>query len=439
MGKRASVRWHEKAGCYCSDAGEPVVDKSGRLRRQTVYFRGIAKSDRRKAQDALDRLVQTREEQIVTEGDLKIGQLVQLYLAWSEGHARPLTFTGHRKILSKFLRATHGAKSYRDKLAKDFTATDLTRIISAWLNAGHGPNYIGRMVASVQAMLNWAAAPIADREPERLILANPIKGFSHEATRAPRSPDRFAPDEEIASFLGFLRKRIEGLGGENVKRFEGMTADMIEVAALTGARPGELRVAEWTDYDPEAVELGAETWGRIRLDTERWKAGGKTGEFREVFLPPEAVAIIERIKAHPNHHPRFIWTHKRGARSATRGADVRVHGEPWSESSLPTKILKLRRIAIAAGVALADKGENRFVLYRLRHTAAARLLMAGVPVALVAKILGTSPEMITRVYGSYLSKSLVEAAALGLIRKSTSDESSSDAPRQADPSRPNLP
>lgn len=436
MAKRASVRWHEKAGCYCSDAGEPVIDKSGRLRRQTVYFRGIAKSDRRKAQDALDALVQAREEQIVTEGDLRLGQLVQLYLAWSEAHARPLTFKGHRKILSKFLRSTHGAKSYRDKLAKDFSATDLTRVITTWLKAGHGPNYIGRMVASVQAMLNWAAAPIADREPERLIAVNPIKGFTHEATRAPRSPDRFAPDEEIAAFLAFLRKRIESLGGENVRRFEGMTADLIEVAALTGARPGELRVAEWTDYDPTAVELGAETWGKIRLDTKRWKAGEKTGEFREVFLPPEAIVIIERIKTHPNHHPRFIWTHKRGARSAARGADVRVHGEPWSESSLPTKILKLRRLAIGAGVALEDTGDNRFVLYRLRHTAAARLLMAGVPVALVAKILGTSPEMITRVYGSFLSKSLVEAASLGLVRKPTSPEPSSAAPSQADPSHP---
>ncbi len=228
-------------------------------------------------------------------------------------------------------------------------------------------------------------------------------------------PTRFAPDAEVAAFLAFLRDRAARMG-PLAGRFERLTADLVEVAALTGARPGELRVAEWGDFEPAAVEVAGEVWGRIRLDAARWKAGGKTGEAREIYLPPAAVAIVEAIRALPGHHPRFIWTHKRGARSARRGADVASHGEPWTDSSLPRKVADLRREAIAAKVLVDDTGANRFVLYRLRHTAAARLLMAEVPVATVAKLLGTSPDMIVRTYASYLSSHLVAAAARGLGR-----------------------
>lgn len=435
MARIPKVTWHEKAGCYRSDVGDTYTDAKGKTRRKTKYFQGFAKSDRRGAQAALEAYVRARDDQFVPAGEFTLEKIAELYLNWSERTAKPLTYLGHSKILSRFLDAGPPGRKYGAIRARDFTATDLERVVNAWAKAGRKPNYIGRMVASVQAMLNWAAAPMADREPERLIDANPVKGFASDLTRAPRSADRYAPDGEIAAFLEFVRVRALGVKGTTARRFELMTADLIEVAALTGARPGELRVAEWGDFEPSAELVAGEAWGRIRLDASRWKAGGKTGEFREVYLPPAAVAIVERIRSDSDHHPRFIWTHKRGARAASRGADVRRHGEPWSEQSLPKKITALRRMAIAAGVELEDAGANRFTLYRLRHTAAARLLMAGVHVATVAKLLGTSPEMITRTYSSFLSKHLVEAAALGLGNRSvTSPSGAAD-----DSGRPNPP
>jgi integrase len=436
MARTPKVAWHEKAGCYRSDVGETYTDANGKTRRKTKYFQGFAKSDRRGAQAALEAYVRARDDQYVPAGEFTLEKIAELYLERSERTAKPLTFLGHSKILSRFLDAGPPGRKYATIRAQDFTATDLERIVNAWAKAGRKPNYIARMVSSVQAMLNWAAAPVADREPERLIDANPVKGFSSDATRAPRSADRYAPEEEIAAFLEFVRARAKSVPGPLARRFELMTADLIDVAAMTGARPGELRVAEWADFEPSAEVVAGESWGRIRLDASRWKAGGKTGEFREVFLPPAAVELIERIRAHPDHHPRFIWTHKRGARSSSRGADVRAHGEPWSEESLPKKITALRRGAIAAGVELADTGTNRFTLYRLRHTAAARLLMAGVHVATVAKLLGTSPEMITRTYSSFLSKHLVEAASLGLGSRTPTSAPSVSADDSGRPNRP---
>ena len=81
--------------------------------------------------------------------------------------------------------------------------------------------------------------------------------------------------------------------------------------------------------------------------------------------------------------------HKRGPLAAGRATTDPKHGDPWSAESLPTKICSLRRQAILAGVPLQNKGDGPFVLDRLRHTAAAKLLMAGVDVGTVARLLGT--------------------------------------------------
>ena len=207
------------------------------------------------------------------------------------------------------------------------------------------------------------------------------------------------------------------------RRFERLTIDLIRVAYLTGTRPGELRVAEWTDFESRAVEVVTlgQWWGRIRLDPKRWKSGDKTGPSRDVFLPPEAVEVVEAIQALEGHHPRFIWTHKRGPILRKRETEIaqdeaaaRSHGVMWSETALPNKVCALRRLAIADGVPLLDEGPNRFVMYRLRHTRAAELLMGGVDIGTVAKLLGTSVSMIEGTYGSYTAGHLAEAAAKGI-------------------------
>jgi integrase len=69
--------------------------------------------------------------------------------------------------------------------------------------------------------------------------------------------------------------------------------------------------------------------------------------------------------------------------------------------------------AIDAGVPLLkDEGPDRLICYRWRHTAASKLLMDGVPIAVVADLLGTSAQMIAKVYGRILDEPLANAASL---------------------------
>jgi integrase len=430
MPRTPQASWHKGAKAWCSAVGD--LGENGR--RKPVYFREIPYGSKnstayRKAQEALRAFLDARDARSVRGDDPTFYDLSKAYLLWLKGRvergkAKPLTLRGHLKAIKKF-RALEFAPNriYRNKVAREMNATELALTVQALTEVdrgddrprGYAPNYIARIVASVQAVLNWAADPLPGREPESLIDRNPVAKFTHEATQAAHSPDRYAQASEVKAFLDWGYARAEVIGGL-AGRFERITIDLVKVSYLTGTRPGELRVAERGDFEAKAVYLEqlGQWWGRIRLDPSRWKSGSKTKKAREIFLPPEAVAIVEAILALPDHHPRFIWTHRRGNHSGDRGATVATHGEPWSDSALPNKVCRLRRLAIADGVELENVGENRFVLYRLRHTRAADLLMAGVDISTVAKLLGTSVAMIERTYASFTISHLAEAAGKGL-------------------------
>ncbi|MHC5544998.1 hypothetical protein ACYOEI_42725, partial [Singulisphaera rosea] len=195
-----------------------------------------------------------------------------------------------------------------------------------------------------------------------------------------------------------------------------------------GLGPGELCSAWWDDFDA--------TRGTISIPPDRHKTGSKTAKSRVIFLTPTLVSALERERMHPNRHPISIFVHKRGKGGIARGGEKEV-GEPYgtftttpngrpsfeaNSTVLSRKIRLLRKEAIAEGKRLKeagkptrgldmikDVGDNRFVMYQLRHTTASDHLMNKGDASTVAELLGTSVRMLETTYGHLLDDHLARA------------------------------
>lgn len=384
MGRRPSYHWDRKEQCWRTDTGN-----------RTKYFRRIGRHEHS-----------------------EITQAFAAYLAELDAEARPPGATVDDLCLA-FLRAARGVKkrtvrTHAERLkawcewvvpgepgilggrtAADTEAKHLRLPLRAWEAAGLSDHYRAGICRSVKAAFAWATS----EDGGRLIPINPFTEV--KGPTIGRAPERYADRVELARFLRFAWRRAGAAPGV-YRRFGRSLVLLMRVAIHTGARPGELCTAWWPDFDPER--------GAIVIPPERHKTGSKVKQDRVIFLPPALVRTLQREHARPERHPVFVFTHKRGKGGIARGADMES-GEPWPDSSsLSAAIRKVRTEAIAAGVPVQGTGDNRFVLYRLRHTYISDGLMGGVRGASIAAVTGTSERMVNQVYGHLLDDHLAETA-----------------------------
>jgi integrase len=156
----------------------------------------------------------------------------------------------------------------------------------------------------------------------------------------------------------------------------GALRDLIEAAALTGARPGELVNAQRSAFDSRRRSL---------------TLTGKTGT-RVVPLTPAACALFERV-SRDKLPTAYLLTREDGAQWTRVG---------WDRSL--RSVVKLAHLP--AGVCL----------YTLRHSFITEALLAGLATLTVAKMTGTSLAMIEKHYGHLvLDHAREQLAAVKLI------------------------
>ena len=151
----------------------------------------------------------------------------------------------------------------------------------------------------------------------------------------------------------------------------GPIRDLIEAAALTGARPGELVKALRSHFD-------------VRTGCVRFS--GKTGS-RTVPLSPAAIDLFKRL-----------------AQGKLPAANLltRDDGKSWQRSDW------YQLVRDAASKAKLPGG---VVLYTLRHSWITEALLAGMPTLEVARLTGTSLQMIERHYGHLVAEAARERLA----------------------------
>ena len=142
-------------------------------------------------------------------------------------------------------------------------------------------------------------------------------------------------------------------------------ADIIRLLLLTGCRTGEILKLQWREVDGDTLDL----------------EDSKTGP-RQVLLSPEARAIIER---QPRSGNPWVFP------SPMNPARARFDLSLWK---------KVRKLAGIEDVRLHD----------LRHTFASQAAMQGIPLPVVARLLGHAQVQMTLRY-AHVSDRDVEAAA----------------------------
>jgi integrase len=141
---------------------------------------------------------------------------------------------------------------------------------------------------------------------------------------------------------------------------EGGLRDLVEAAAVTGCRPGELVKLKRGDFDARTKTLAVR---------------GKTGE-RRMPLAPAAVALFERLAENKLPAAPLL---------------MQDDGRPWTQTVVWSLGIRdaAKRAELPDGV----------VLYTLRHAFITEALRAGMSTLDVARLTGTSLPMIESHYG----------------------------------------
>jgi integrase len=152
---------------------------------------------------------------------------------------------------------------------------------------------------------------------------------------------------------------------------EGGVKDLMEGAAMTGCRAGELTSARRSAFDARTKSL---------------TVTGKTGS-RTIPLAPAAVELFTRLSRDrlPN---AFLF--------------VRDDGKPWAHSDWDELV---KEAAKDAGL------PDETCLYTLRHSFITQALLDGMSTLEVSKIVGTSLAMIEKHYGHLVQNTARERLA----------------------------
>ena len=218
------------------------------------------------------------------------------------------------------------------------------------------------------AEVAWHAAPVSGGPPA-LLRVLPGRGYTRTDPTAGLAPAKGRANrrEHITDAEG-SRPMFRTLDAAEVLdgRPLGWLRDWIVVGLGTGLRPGEQAALTWPD-----VRL-AEGALRVR--------GTKTdGSARPVPFAGDAADVLrQRAESRTGEGESPVFT-------AARGGPVEMR-------SLSKR---LQALAVSAGV-----GKN-VTAYSLRHSYGTRMAAAGVPLLDLARIMGTSVQMIERHYGHY--------------------------------------
>ena len=295
-----------------------------------------------------------------------LAELAALYISDLRARATERHVTNVQATLDRVLAAMPA------KRVRELVAFDLMRLRSARVQEGLSVRTANLDVATLKAMLNWAARA-------GLIAQNPIARLpplpEREASRRYRR--RALTELEIERFLEAARADDRRVAFEgSLRRLPRVEQHPLWRTLLeTGCRWGELTQAAWADVDLER--------GVLYLRSEHTKAG----RAREI---PLLAGLCDELRALHAGNARVLGRPLR--------PDERVflspRGKPWCR---PTNnvMRAFDRILEAAGIDRKDAQGRKLDVHALRTTFGSRLARRGVGLVQAQRLLGHSDPKLT--------------------------------------------
>lgn len=216
---------------------------------------------------AFHKLMATDPTHLPKADEIKVCQVCDLFLDYSERHHQPDTYRGYKDFLQDF------SEMYGLLHARELKPLHVTR----WLDAHESWKGCRRnAVVAVKRAFNWADA-------EGVLQPNPIKAVKKPPQR---HRDRILTPEERQEILQAIKDQA----------FRDFVLAMME----TGARPGEVRRVTAANVN---LELGIWTFAEH-------KTAKRTGRPRVIYLTPAMVELSRTLVEKYPEGPLF-----RGPRS----------------------------------------------------------------------------------------------------------------------------
>lgn len=316
---------------------------------------------------------------------------------WLDAHAveiKPKTLADYRHLIERHVKPNIGG--LRLQAVRPGQITKLYRDLIT-TGGRHGTGLSPRTVSYVHAVLRKAFADAV--LVEQVIPSNPVER-AKRPRRRPAEPGDVWTAAQLRTFL-------------KVAQTHRLFA-FFHLAAYTGARRGELLNLRWRDVDLDNASVHIKGSAAF-IAGKRIEGTTKSGRTRVVSIDAGTVDVL---RAHRKRQLADKLKVGKSWKGAEKESDGFVFTTGWGEpvhpdtvSSLMTSLIKLHNEPKDGTPPAEPLPHAR--LHDLRHIHATTLLLAGVPVHVVAARLGhADPSITLRVYAHVVNQQLVEAAEI---------------------------
>lgn len=342
--------------------------------------------------------VKARRGEYVDRNSITVGDYLD---EWIEAHAieiKPKTLKDYRDIITRYVKPHIG----RQRL-QGIRPVTITKLYRDLMTGGgkNGRKLSPRTIDYVHAVLRKAFRDAV--EVDQILSSSPVE-------RAKR-PRRDVQKPGTVWTVDQLRTFLQAMSSHRLFAF-------FHVAAYTGARRGELLNLRWSDVDFDGKQITI-TGSAAFIDGERIEGTTKSGRKRIISLDDGTVKVLKAQRGRQAADKLAVGQEWKGTSDHvfTTGWGEPIH--PDTVSSLVATMIRRHNDPKTGPKPKEPLPHAR--LHDLRHIHATTLLLAGVPVHVVAARLGhADPSITLRVYAHVIRAA--EASAADVFAKAVNGQ-----------------